>query len=81
MSTMAEEMQIQRLSITDSSVHFYLKNKLVVTAPLENFPVLHKASAEEQANWEITADGIGARWEELDMELLLPEILGLSAKN
>ena len=79
MSTMAEEMQILRLSITDSSVHFYLKNKLVITAPLENFPVLHKASAEEQARWEITADGIGARWEELDVEISLLDILGLSA--
>lgn len=76
---MAEEMQIQRLSITDSSVHFYLKNKLVITAPLESFPILHKASAEEQAKWEITADGIGVQWSELDVEISLPDLLGLSA--
>lgn len=79
MNSVAEELQIQRLSITDSSVHFYLKNKLVITAPLENFPALNKASAEELAKWEITTDGIGARWAELDMEISLPDVLGLSA--
>lgn len=77
MNSVAEELQIQRLSITDSSVHFYLKNKLVITAPLENFPALNKASTEEQAKWEITADGTGARWAELDVELSLPDLLGL----
>ena len=75
---MAEEMQIKRLSLNDSYLHIYLKNKLVITAPLKKFPILNEGSAEAQAKWEITEDGIGMRWEELDFEVSLPEVLGLS---
>ena len=77
MSTLAEEMQIERLSLNDSHLHIYLKNKLVVTAPLEKFPALKAASGEALAKWEIIEDGIGMRWEELDFEVSLPEVLGL----
>jgi hypothetical protein len=78
MSSMAEEMQIKRLSLNDTYLHIYLENKLVITAPLDKFPVLDEGSAEAQAKWKITEDGIGIRWEELDFEVSLPEILGLS---
>ncbi len=81
MSTMAEEMQIKRISFTDSRVHIYLQNKLVITVPFENFPALRGASREALAKWEISADGIGVHWAELDAELSLPEILGLLSQK
>jgi len=80
MSTLAEEMQIQRLSLTDTHLHIYLKNKLVVTAPLDIFPKLSDATEEALANWKITSDGIGARWDELGVEISLPKLLGIGGE-
>ena len=77
MTTLSEEMQIQRLSLNDTHLHIYLKNKLVVTAPLDIFPKLSEAPQEALAKWKITADGIGARWDDLGVEISLPKILGL----
>ena len=77
MTTLTEEMQIQRLSLNDTHLHIYLKNKLVITAPLNIFPKLNGASEEALANWKITSDGIGARWDDLGVEISLPKILGL----
>jgi len=78
MSSMTEEMQIMRLSLNETHLHIYLKNKLVITAPLEKYPILNEGSAEAQANWEISEDGIGMRWDALDFEVSLPEVLGIS---
>lgn len=75
---MTEEMQIMRLSLNETHLHIYLKNKLVITAPLEKYPILNEGSAEAQANWEISEDGIGMRWDALDFEVSLPEVLGIS---
>ena len=79
MTTLTEEMQIQRLSLNDTHPHVYLKNKLVVTAPLDIFPKLSEASEEALAKWKITPDGIGARWDDLGVEISLPKILGLES--
>ena len=54
---------------------FVLNNQKVLRVKLSNYPRLKNARIEELNNWRLIAKGIGIRWEDLDEDLSLKEII------
>jgi len=46
-----------------------------VGVPLEWFPSLRDATADQRANWRLIGRGIGIHWEELDEDLSVEGLL------
>jgi hypothetical protein len=46
-----------------------------VSAPLEWFPTLANATAEQRANWRLIGNGVGIHWEALDEDLSVAGLL------
>ena len=46
-----------------------LNNGVLLKLSLNTYPRLKKASQQQLNNWELTSNGIGIRWEELDEDL------------
>ena len=52
-----------------------LRDGRVISAPLEWFPRLAKASEEERRNWEPSAAGLGIHWPLADEDLSVDGLL------
>lgn len=48
-----------------------------LTVPLECFPRLSAATAEQRDRWELIGPGLGLRWPELDEDISVAGLLGL----
>lgn len=46
-----------------------------ITVPLEWFPKLRNATAEQRANWRLIGKGVGIHWEEIDEDLSVAGLL------
>jgi hypothetical protein len=46
-----------------------------VSTPLEWFPRLRGATAEQRKNWRLIAKGIGIHWEEVDEDIAVSTLL------
>ena len=42
-----------------------------VTAPLERFPRLLRATPAQRANWRLIGSGVGIHWDEVDEDISL----------
>jgi hypothetical protein len=47
-----------------------------VRVPLEWFPKLRDATAEQRANWRLIGRGVGIHWPDIDEDLSVPGLLG-----
>lgn len=47
-----------------------------ISAPLEWFPKLRNATAEQRAKWRLIGKGVGIHWEDLDEDLSVAGLLG-----
>jgi Protein of unknown function (DUF2442) len=56
-------------------VHFADERELSV--PLEWFPILCNATAEQRNKWELRNNGTELRWEEIDEDIGIAPLLGL----
>jgi hypothetical protein len=48
-----------------------------LTVPLEWFPRLRDASAEQRSHWRLTGHGYGIHWADIDEDISVPGLLGL----
>jgi hypothetical protein len=48
-----------------------------VSAPLQWFPRLLRASAKQRAKWELIGDGIGIHWPAVDEDIEVESLLGV----
>ena len=46
-----------------------------VSLPLDLFPTLQNAKTEERNKYELSGDGLGIHWENLDEDLYVPNLL------
>jgi hypothetical protein len=46
-----------------------------ITVPLEWFPKLRDATAEQRAKWRLIGKGVGIHWEEIDEDLSVAGLL------
>lgn len=63
------------VSFTEDALHVVLADGREVSAPLQWFPRLLRATAEQRAVWELTGDGIGIHWPLVDEDVEVESLL------
>lgn len=64
--------------VSDSRLTVALTDGREISIPLNEFPELAAATADQRANWEITALGTAIYWPDIDEEYGLNGMLGVS---
>ena len=68
----------ETVSFTANELVVHLKDGRVVSAPLDALPRLRDATAAQRARWELIGRGIGIHWTELDENVSVASLLGLT---
>ena len=63
------------VSFTADALHVVLADGREVSAPLQWFPRLLKATPEQRAQWELIGDGIGIHWPLIDEDVEVESLL------
>lgn len=63
------------LWFTADMLYVRLEDGREVGVPLEWFPKLIKATAEQRKNWRLIGNGIGIHWEDLDEDLSVRKLI------
>ncbi len=58
-------------------IHVRLADGREISAPLDWFPRLRKATDEQRQQWELIGHGIGIHWEAIDEDISVAGLLGL----
>lgn len=77
MGTLAEKIEALAtdVSFTEDALHVVLADGREVSAPLQWFPRLQKATAEERGQWELIGDGIGIHWPLVDEDVEIESLM------
>ena len=67
---LAYEVQFEK-----EKMHVYLLDGRVITLPLEWFPKLRRASAQQKNNWRLIGKGVGIHWKGLDEDISVSALL------
>lgn len=59
------------------TIVFHLVDGRSVSVPLEWFPRLGDATAEQRRHWELIGPGFGVRWPDIDEDISVAGLLGL----
>jgi hypothetical protein len=65
------------LSFIPDAFVVHLEDGRSLTVPLEWFPKLRTATAEQRDRWELIGPGLGLRWPDLDEDISVAGLLGL----
>ena len=63
------------LWFTDDMLYVRLEDGREIGTPLEWFPKLRDASAEQRKNWRLIGNGIGIHWEDLDEDISVRKLI------
>jgi hypothetical protein len=63
------------VAFNESELVVSLADGRTITAPLEWFPRLLKASTEERSNWRLIGAGVGIAWDNLDEDISVSGLL------
>ena len=63
------------ISISEHDLTVILADGREISAPLEWFPRLKSATAEQRRNWRLVGQGIGIHWEEIDEDISVRNLL------
>jgi hypothetical protein len=66
---------ITEVTFADEVLQVFLSDGREIRVPLEWFPKLRDASAEERLHWRLIGKGIGIHWPDLDEDLSLEGLL------
>ena len=77
-ATLTRRAVAEHVRVTASKITVVLEDGREISIPLAEFPELQRASKAQQANWEITALGTAVYWPDIDEELALAGMLGIS---
>ena len=73
MSSSAARVRIEPLAVevfcTDDALHVRLADGREISAPLEWFPRLRDATAEQRQHWRLIGGGVGIHWPDLDEDV------------
>ena len=61
----------------DKHIHVRLSDGREISAPLEWFPRLYRATNEQRQRWELIGRGVGIHWEDIDEDISVAGLLGL----
>ncbi len=65
------------VSFTDAELVVTLADARRVSAPLEWFPRLLRASPAQRANWRLIGRGVGIHWEDVDEDISVRSLLAI----
>ncbi len=63
------------VSFTEDELLVTLADARRVSAPLEWFPRLLRATPAQRANWRLIGGGVGIHWEDLDEDISVRSLL------
>ena len=63
------------VSFTSDSLVVTLVDGRRVSAPLEWFPRLLRATARQRKNWRLIGGGVGIHWEQIDEDISVKSLL------
>jgi uncharacterized protein DUF2442 len=63
------------IRFTKNAIHVVLADGREVSAPLQWFPRLLRATAKQRAKWELIGDGIGIHWPLVDEDVEVASLL------
>jgi len=63
------------VSFTDDELVVTLADARRVSAPLEWFPRLLRASPEQRSNWRLIGRGVGIHWDDVDEDISVRSLL------
>jgi hypothetical protein len=63
------------VSFTEDALHVVLADGREISAPLQWFPRLLRATSEERTQWELIGDGIGIHWPLVDEDIEVESLL------
>ena len=69
------EPQIVDVSFTSDSLRVTLADGREVSAPLEWFPLLRDANAEQRSHWRLIGRGVGIHWADIDEDISVNSLL------
>lgn len=64
-----------RIWFEDDMLHVLLTDGRVVAVPLEWFPRLRDATADQRNNWRLIGRGVGIHWEDVDEDISVAGLL------
>lgn len=59
----------------DDMMHVSLTDGRIISVPVIWFPLLHEATAQQRAAYEIGGGGVGLHWPELDEDLSVANLM------
>ncbi|MEW6068284.1 MAG: DUF2442 domain-containing protein [Nitrospirota bacterium] len=78
MSILAVEKKLpnaEDVRVTEDTLSVDLSDGRTISVPLEWFPRLVQATAEERNNWRLIGRGYGIHWEDLDEDISVEGLL------
>jgi hypothetical protein len=63
------------VDFTDDALIVRLSDGREIRTPLEWFPRLRDASAQQRRNWRLIAHGVGIHWEDVDEDISVAGLL------
>jgi hypothetical protein len=77
MNILAEKVEPLAIdvSFTEDALHVVLTDGREISAPLQWFPRLLRATSEERTQWELIGDGIGIHWPLVDEDIEVESLL------
>jgi hypothetical protein len=66
---------VLRVRVDEEMLHVDLADGRTIAAPLEWFPKLREARAEQRDNWRLIGKGVGIHWEDLDEDISVAGLL------
>lgn len=63
------------VTFTKDALHVTLADGRCVSAPLEWFPRLVRATAKQRRNWRLIGGGVGIHWEDVDEDISVRSLL------
>lgn len=79
MSTLANKPAagVVDVSFTEDELVVTLADARRVSAPLEWFPRLLRATPAQRANWRLIGRGVGIHWEDVDEDISVRSLLAI----
>jgi hypothetical protein len=77
MNTLAEKIEplATTVSFTENTLHVVLADGREISAPLQWFPRLLRATSAQRAQWGLIGDGIGIHWPQVDEDIEVESLL------
>lgn len=63
------------VEFADDLMHVFLTDGRIISVPVIWFPLLHEATSEQRAQYEIGGGGVSLHWPEIDEDLSVASFL------